>query len=115
MDQINEITYEALVRYFTRLSQVGYMNEAQIKKLILLIFLQEILTGGFNVVYTEDEFKILTKVFYCLTGSSCLITYPDSIPPEGSFFVNYRNPAFRITEVLNNLRTSESGYLRIKA
>ena len=41
MDLVN-LTHEALHRYFTRLSQSGYMKYSNVKSLIVLLYIQEI-------------------------------------------------------------------------
>lgn len=41
MDLVN-LTHEALHRYFTRLFQSGYMKYSNVKSLIVLLYIQEI-------------------------------------------------------------------------
>lgn len=41
MDLVN-LTHEALHRYFTRLFQLGYMKYSNVKSLIVLLYIQEI-------------------------------------------------------------------------
>lgn len=71
MDLTN-LSYEALHRYFTRLSQSGYMKYSNVDSLIVLLYIQEIVKE-FDL--DEDELNIITQALSCLQGSSCMIPY----------------------------------------
>lgn len=70
MDLTN-LTYEALHRYFTRLSQSGYMKYSSVDSLIVLLYIQELVEEGLEV----DELAIVNKALACLQGSNCMIPY----------------------------------------
>lgn len=71
MDLVN-LTHEALHRYFTRLFQSGYMKYSNVKSLIVLLYIQEIVKE-----YDPDieEQTIINKALSCLQGSNCMIPY----------------------------------------
>lgn len=74
---MDNLTYEALSKYFTHLSNVGYFKQSDVDKLIVLTFIQELLDRDFRGLVTEDDYDYIVKAMYCLYGSSCLIPYPD--------------------------------------
>lgn len=79
MDRITKETYEALSRYFTALSQSGYMPYGEVDKLLVFLYIQELIEGKYNVTITEQDYKILQESLYCLYGSTCLIPYTEYV------------------------------------
>ena len=71
MDLTN-LSYEALHRYFTRLSQSGYMKYSNVDSLIVLLYIQEIVKE-FDLDIEEQT--IINKALSCLQGSNCMIPY----------------------------------------
>ena len=70
--EITNLSYEALHRYFTRLSQSGYIKYSNVDSLIVLLYIQELIS---NYNLDIDEQAIIDKALACLQGSSCLIPY----------------------------------------
>lgn len=71
MDLTN-LSYEALHRYFTRLSQSGYMKYSNVDSLIVLLYIQEIV-NEFDLDIEEQT--IINKALSCLYRSNCMIPY----------------------------------------
>lgn len=71
MDLTN-LSYEALHRYFTRLSQSGYVKYSSVDSLIVLLYIQEIVKE-FDLDIEEQT--IINKALSCLQGSNCMIPY----------------------------------------
>lgn len=71
MDLTN-LSYEALHRYFTRLSQSGYMKYSNVDSLIVLLYIQEI---GNEFDLDIEEQTIINKALSCLYESNCMIPY----------------------------------------
>ena len=71
MDLTN-LSYEALHRYFTRLSQSGYMKYSDVDSLIILLYIQEIVKE-FDLDIEEQT--IINNALSCLQGSNCMIPY----------------------------------------
>lgn len=69
----------SLERYFNSLSKLGYRSYDEVNKLIILIFIQELLDSDCKFFITEDEYIIIHKALYCLYSSTCLIPYPEYI------------------------------------
>ena len=49
---ITNLSYEALYRYFTRLSQSGYIKYSNVESLIVLLYIQELIS---NFDFDIDE------------------------------------------------------------
>lgn len=71
MDLTN-LSYEALHRYFTRLSQSGYMKYTNVESLIVLLYIQELVK---DYDLDIEEQTIINKALSCLQGSYCMIPY----------------------------------------
>ena len=112
MEDLNDITMQALDRYFKVLESVGYMSDSDTNKLILLQFLQEFLYE-YSGYITEQDYTQTEAVLQCLAGSSCLVPYKQykmtSIPVQNYI---YTVPV-RITQgvILRNLESD--GILRL--
>lgn len=89
MDNINIEIYNSLTRYFTRLSQIGYVNYKEVEKLLVFLYIQEILEGNSGVESSEEDLNIMHRALYCLYGNSCLFPYTES--PLISDFINSNN------------------------
>lgn len=85
MEDINEITYNALDRYFTVLQHTGYVPQRDVNKLLLLQFIQEML-DQYSDYITADDYNIIARIVQCLSDSSCLIPY-----------IEYKQNTFPIT------------------
>lgn len=112
MEDLNDITLQALNRYFKVLESVGYMSDSDTNKLILLQFLQEFLYE-YREYITESDYTKIETVLQCLAGSSCLVPYKQykmiNLPSETYI---YTTPV-RLTEDVI-LRSLESdGILRL--
>lgn len=68
---LTDFTYEALHRYFTRLSQAGYMKYSNVDSLVVLLYMQELVNEGLNI----EELAIVRGALACLQGSNCMIPY----------------------------------------
>ena len=74
MDNLNNIAFEAVNNYFTALSKLGYLSNAKVNQLWLLLFLQEFLEN-YEWIITEADYNTIDKIITCLQGSSCLVPY----------------------------------------
>ena len=76
---MDKVLNESLTRYFKVLSKLGYMSYSEIGKLLVLIFIYDLLENDCKSFITEEEYRILDNALYCLYGSTCLIPYPEYI------------------------------------
>lgn len=72
---MDDLLYNACVKYFTSLSHYGYRNEEEVKKLLLYVFIQE-LVNTTSIAISEEDYKHLEGALYCIYGTTCLIPYP---------------------------------------
>lgn len=68
--------YEACLKYFTTLTSFGYKSYGEVKKVLLLIYIQE-LVNNTSVIISEDDYRSIESALYCIYGTSCLIPYPN--------------------------------------
>ena len=73
---MDDLLYNACVRYFTSLGNYGYRNEKEVKKLLFYVFIQE-LVNTTSIVISEEDYKDIENALYCMYGTTCLIPYPD--------------------------------------
>jgi len=73
---MEELLYNAYLRYFTSLGNFGYKSDKEVKKLIFYTFIQE-LVNTTSIAISKEDYKHLENALYCLYGTSCLIPYPD--------------------------------------
>lgn len=116
MDNMTKISSTALERYFHTLSVFGYKSYDDVGKLIVLLFLEEILDSELGEFVTEEDYRTIINVLYCLMGNSCLIDIPsystwDSLYHNNPNYLQYVR--YRISED-NTLRADENGELRIE-
>lgn len=76
MDEMLKMSEEALTRYFTTLSKFGYKKYSDVDKVLVFLFIEELLTGELSYYITEDDYKHIINFLYCLLGSTCLIDFP---------------------------------------
>ena len=103
MDKLDNLAKESLDRYFHTLSIYGYASYQSVYKEILLLFIEDLLSGPMSLYINEKDYRSISNVLYCLFGSTCLIPYPE----------------FAVTTSLDQIlnhginRMSENGNLRI--
>lgn len=64
---------EALDRYYNVLSHTGYKSYCEVNNLLILSFIEELLSKCKGLI-TEEDYNYLSKVVECLHGS-CLIPF----------------------------------------
>lgn len=74
---MEELVNTSLERYFNALSKLGYKSYSEVDKLLVFIFIQELLDSECESFITEDDYKAINQALCCLYGSSCLIPYPE--------------------------------------
>lgn len=116
MKTITCAAFKAISRYFTTLSQYGYKSYNDVDKLIVLLYIEELLSGEIDILVPEKDLRVIQNAICCLTGTTCLIPFmgkstEDTIfhKYQGAFIPRYTNPD------KDNPRSSISGELRIKS
>ena len=76
MDNLTEQLHSALQRYFSSLATFGYKSEGDTKKLLIFMYLTDMLQGPFTQYLTEDDYDLFNIALYTLYGTTCLLPYP---------------------------------------
>ena len=100
--EITNDTFDATQRYFSVLSHMGYKPYKDVNKLLVLQFIEELLTGDMSFFITEADYNAINNALYCLYGT-CMIPFPD-----------YKRAVAEIVpRVLDEYRITESGVFRV--
>lgn len=104
MKELDDLSYESIVRYFHTLSIFGYKSYSEVYKLLLLLFLTDLINGPLGFYIDSCDYRYINRLLYKLYGSTCLIPYPDY------------NRSTELVQILNTdvqLRLSETGSSRL--
>lgn len=111
MEQLTEILHKALQRYFHNLENLGYIKDSTVDDILVLEFIEEIFENYYIDFITEDVYRILSNVYYCLAKRNCLIDYPQ-IPNYDEWIHTFnRDDMVRISSE-DIVRMSESSQIR---
>lgn len=109
MNEITEISKVAVDRYFNTLALFGYKNYTDVYKLLTLLYIEELLTQqAYSGFISEEDYRVIMDALYCLTGSTCLIPYPEFINNDSLIHETLRNYIPRVTQDSNLRYTEES-------
>lgn len=111
MDGLDNMAYTGVSNYFQALSTFGYKGYKEVNKLLVLLFIEDLLRSSFSLYIDEEDYKTITNVLYCLFGSTCLIPYPE-FAVNTSLVQALNDATPRITEN-DILRFSEDELLRL--
>lgn len=73
---MERIVYNSLLKYFKSLEYVGYIDDLNTNKLLVLTFIHNILYNDYRGYISKEDYFIIEKALNCLFGT-CLISYPD--------------------------------------
>lgn len=74
---MDEIVYNSIVRYFSTLSNLGYVSYEDVNSLLFLTAIQEFIYKDFRGFINEDDYREIEKALYKVFGTSCLVSYPE--------------------------------------
>lgn len=111
MEFTNKV-YDAVNRYFSVLSHIGYKSYSEVDKLLIMSFIEELLDGPMSQFVTEKDYIVITNGLYCLYGT-CMIPFPEYKRAAASITHNLLEE-YRITET-GKLRASETQEQRVKS
>ena len=87
---MDELLYNACLRYFTSIANVGSRNDEDVKKLLFYVYIQE-LVNTTSIVISEEDYRHIEGALYSIYGTTCLIPYPNYC--EESMFAHLGNTA----------------------
>jgi hypothetical protein len=77
MEQVTKISEKAVGKYFNILSKSGYKKYNDVNKLLVLLFIEELLDSQDFLFYIDEkDYRTITNALYCLYGKSCMIDFP---------------------------------------
>lgn len=74
---MDNIVYNAISKYYTALSKLGYYGYGDVFKLLVLCFLRDFVYKDYRGVLSRKDYLTIERALNCLYGSSCLIPYPN--------------------------------------
>lgn len=76
---MDEVLYEALVRYYHVLELKGYMSKAHSAKLLIMCFYKDFMFKDYRGLLSKNDYCLIENALNCIYGTSCLIPYPDYV------------------------------------
>ena len=113
MEELTKLSAEAIQRYFTSLSQFGYKSYTDVNRMIVLLFLEEMMVHKFTDFITEEDYNDILKALNHLAGSNCLIDFPKYANYDDLVHSVRINITPRVTED-NSLRFDDRDVIRIE-
>lgn len=89
MNDMDSLLMSAFDRYFTHLTQFGRMSTTKSDAIGVLMLVDEIINSPMNEFITEDDYRILEGVVYCLQGTFCLVPYSSCNFPKFPISSNF--------------------------
>ena len=74
---MDEYVYQVLSKYYSTLGKLGYINDCNIEKLLVLSFYNEFIYDDYRGLLLREDYLLIEKALNCLYGSVCLMPYPD--------------------------------------
>lgn len=71
-DRLSYELSDAYERYFERLSLTGGSGKEELKRLLVVDFIDDIVTSDMSMFICEKDKKTITRVLDCIRGNSCL-------------------------------------------
>lgn len=71
---MDKLLYDNLTSYYSTLSAVGYKKDSIVHKLLVILFIQELLDSEY---ITDKDRKLMNDLIYQFVGSTCEISLPD--------------------------------------
>lgn len=102
--------YESLVRYFTMLSIYGYKSYQEVYKVLVLLFINELINNDFYGIMTEADYRDMENAVSNLEGRSCLLPYQNYCKNAGSglYCGSLTEMAYRVSQLENLVATVDS-------
>ena len=114
MEELTNISYDSIIRYFKTLSTLGYKNYKEVERLIILLFIEELLDNMSEFI-TDEDYKEIIKGLECLYGSTCLIDIPNYDVYDNIIHKTVRQRFNARVSEDDIFRYSQDDMLRVKA
>lgn len=77
MERISEVCLKSLDKYYNSLYKLGYMKDSEVVSLIVINYLEELLSNYFHDFVNEEDYRDIISAIYNTIESSCIIEFPD--------------------------------------
>ena len=74
---MDNVVYDALTRYYSTLSKLGYYKDSGVFSLLLLCFYRDFVYEDYRGILSKEDYMTIERALNCLFGANCLIPYPD--------------------------------------
>lgn len=109
---INTVTYKSLQNYYNILRNVGSYDYNNVYKLLILVFITELLNEESKGYITEEDFRLLTQIIICLSKGTCIIPYTlQSKHVEPLYHFVEDMPTRQTEDII--IRVDQDGILRV--
>lgn len=98
---MDDILYEALIKYYHALEVKGYMSKTHSEKLLVMAFYRDFMFNDYRALLSKRDYCLIERALDCLYGTSCLIPYPDYLK-MGKLHLG------EVTEMAQRLKTLEN-------
>lgn len=71
---MDELLYNNLTKYYSTLSAVGYKKDNTVYKLLVILFIQELLDSEY---VTDKDKNLMNDLIYQFTDATCEISFPE--------------------------------------
>lgn len=112
--EITSVVSKGLNSYYDSLAVLGSKPQSDVDKLLVLSFLEEVLTEEMRFLITEKDYRTIEKALSCLYGN-CLVPFPQY--QGSSLFGTITDGSIispRITED-SNIRFTEDDVTRFRS
>lgn len=96
-DDIRMVTREALENYFSVLIKTGYLNDRDTNKLLLLLFMEDLLDNFMGYI-TQEDYNVIRRIINCLGQTDCIIPMFECKQDAVIVGTELEDTPFRITE-----------------
>lgn len=80
---MDNIVYNALIKYFSTLENLGYIKDKDVNKVIFLCLIEEFIYNDFRGCINEQDYRDIERALYKIFGTSCLVPYPNFCSSNG--------------------------------
>lgn len=111
--KINDILLKAINRYKDTLVKLGYCNNGEAEKVLVLSFISDLLKDDYSVFMTEDDYSTIMNTALCLSKNSCMIDYYEfahHVKPIENYVLD---TPIKVTED-NEIKLAEHNVLKLK-
>ena len=75
--KVTEQASDILENYFNILSQTGYYNYNSVYKILVFLFIDDLLNTEMNIYITEEDYNLIADILECQYSFECLIPYSE--------------------------------------